>query len=120
MTEKRNAATGAALRGSSESRRPAPPEATRMPSYEVRTHAFGKGLFALRPIAAGTLLFGEDEWVDETERQSFITITTAEFNALPPARRAVFARFGYNTTPDAITGTFHPDTVRPPPNFANH
>ena len=27
-----------------------------MPSYEVRTHAFGKGLFALRPIAVGTPL----------------------------------------------------------------
>jgi len=86
----------------------------------MRTHAFGKGLFALRPIAAGTLLFGEDEWADEAERQSFITITTSEFNALPPGRREVFARFGYNTAPDAITGTFHPDAVRHPTNFANH
>jgi SET domain-containing protein len=88
--------------------------------YEVRTHAFGKGLFALRPIAAGTPLFGEDEWADEAERQSFITITTLEFNALPPGRREVFARFGYNTASDAITGTFHPDAVRHPTNFTNH
>jgi len=88
--------------------------------YEVRTQAFGKGLFALRPIAAGTALFGEDEWADEAERQSFVTITTSEFNALPPGQRAIFARFAYNTTLDAITGTFRPDAVRHPTNFTNH
>lgn len=88
--------------------------------FEVRTHAFGKGLFALRPIAAGTRLFGEDEWIDDAERQSFVTLTTAQFNALAPERRAVFARFAYNTGTDAITGTFHPETVRHPTNFTNH
>ena len=90
------------------------------PLFEVRTHAFGKGLFALRPIPAGAPLFGEDEWIDDAERQSFVTLTTAQFNALAPERRAVFARFAYNTGTDAITGTFHPEGVRHPTNFTNH
>ena len=66
------------------------------------------------------MLFGEDDWADETERQSFVTLTTAQFDALPPARRAMFARFAYNTAPDAITGTFEPEKVRHPTNFTNH
>jgi SET domain-containing protein len=86
----------------------------------MRAHAFGKGLFALRPIAAGTPLFGEDEWVDDAERRSFVTITTSQFNALSRERREIFARFAYNTSLDAITGTFHPETVRHPTNFTNH
>jgi uncharacterized protein len=98
--------------------RPAPPEAA--PLYAVRSHAFGQGLYALRAIAAGTVLFGEDDWADATERDSFITLTTAQFNALSPARRAVFLRFAYNTAPDAITGTFAPEAVRHPTNFTNH
>jgi SET domain-containing protein len=86
----------------------------------VRPLAFGKGLFALRRIAAGAVLFGEDEWADETERRSFVTLTTSAFNALPPDRRAIFTRFAYNSAPDAITGTFDPDRVRHPTNFTNH
>jgi SET domain-containing protein len=88
--------------------------------FEVRAHAFGKGLFALRPIPAGAALFGEDEWVDDAERGSFVTLTTAQFDALPPEQRTVFARFAYNTGTDAITGTFRPEGVRHPTNFANH
>lgn len=86
----------------------------------MRPLAFGRGLFALRPIPAGTVLFGEDDWADETERQSFVTLTTREFNALPVERRAAFMRFAYNTAPNAITGTFDPDAVRHPTNFTNH
>jgi SET domain-containing protein len=86
----------------------------------VRRHAFGKGLYALREIPAGTALFGEDDWADATERDSFITLTTSQFDALPPDRHAVFLRFAYNTAPDAITGTFAPDAVRHPTNFTNH
>ena len=86
----------------------------------MRPLAAGKGLFALRPIAAGTVLFGEDDWADEAERQSFATLTTSAFNALPPERRAIFLRYAYNTAPDAITGTFDPERVRHPTNFTNH
>lgn len=86
----------------------------------MRGHAFGQGLYALREIAAGTVLFGEDDWADATERDSFVTLTTAQFDALPPDRRALFMRFAYNTTPDAITGTFDLDAVRHPTNFTNH
>src|SRR5581483_8892562 len=105
MTAKRKSGPIAATRAASSGPRPAPPEAAD-PMFEVRAHAFGKGLFALRPIAAGTPLFGEDEWADDAERQSFVTLTTSQFEALPPERRAVFARFAYNTGTDAITGTF--------------
>jgi uncharacterized protein len=86
----------------------------------VRPLASGKGLFALRPIAAGTVLFGEDDWADEAERQSFVTLATSAFDALPPERRTVFLRYAYNTAPDAITGTFAPELVRHPTNFTNH
>jgi SET domain-containing protein len=86
----------------------------------VRPLASGKGLFASRPIAAGTVLFGEDDWVDEAERRSFVALTTSAFNALPPERRAVFLRYAYNTAADAITGTFDPEQVRHPTNFTNH
>jgi SET domain-containing protein len=86
----------------------------------VRSHAFGQGLYALHEIAAGTVLFGEDEWADQAERDSFITLTTSQFDALPPERRTAFVRFGYNTAPDAITGTFDHDAVRHPTNFTNH
>src|SRR5262249_1127031 len=71
-------------------------------------------------IAAATVLFGEDEWADEAERKSFVTLTIAAFNALPLERRAVFLRYAYNTAPDAITGTFDPERVRHPTNFTNH
>lgn len=98
--------------------RPAPPEAA--PLYAVRSHAFGKGLYALREIAPGTVLFGEDDWADATERESFVTLATSQFDALPPKRRALFMRFAYNTAPDAITGTFAPNAVRHPTNFTNH
>lgn len=86
----------------------------------MRTHAFGQGLYALREIAAGTVLFGEDDWADPAERKSFLTLTTSQLNALSPERRALFLRFAYNTAPDAITGTFSPDAVRHPTNFTNH
>ena len=86
----------------------------------MHSHAFGQGLYALQVIAAGTVLFGEDDWADAAERDSFITLTTPQFDALPPDRRALFLRFAYNTKPDAITGTFAPDAVRHPTNFTNH
>ena len=106
-----------------QSARPAPPDLDRErpgPLFEVRVFAAGRGLFALRPIAAGTVLFGENDWADEAERRSFSTLSAAQVRELPPARRADFVRFGYNTAPDEITGTFHPEAVRHPTNFANH
>lgn len=80
----------------------------------------GRALIARQDIAPGTRLFGEDDWADEAERQAFVTLSTAELRALPPERRAAFLRYAYNTTPDAITGTFHPEAVRHPTNFLNH
>ena len=80
----------------------------------------GKGIFACRPIAKGTRLFGEDDWADETERRSFSTLSPQQMRELNPALRAVFLRYAYNTAPDKVTGTFHPEAVRHPTNFLNH
>ena len=90
------------------------------PLVEVRPIAGGRGVFARRPIAVGTRLFGEDDWADETERRSFSTLSPAQVNDLKPALREVFLRYGYNTAPEKITGTFHPEAVRHPVNFINH
>lgn len=88
--------------------------------FEVRPTATGRGLFACQAIAAGTPLFGEDDWADEAERRSFSTMSAGQFENLTPAVRAAFLRFAYNTTPEQITGTFHPEAVRHPVNFINH
>ena len=88
--------------------------------FEVRETPAGRSLIARQDIAPGTRLFGEDDWADAAERASFTTLSQAELRALPPERRAAFLRFGYNTAPDEITGTFHPEVVRHPTNFLNH
>jgi len=88
--------------------------------FEVRETPAGRSLIAGRDIAPGTRLFGEDDWADEAERANFTTLSEAEFKALTPERRAAFLRYGYNTAPDAITGSFHPEAVRHPTNFLNH
>jgi SET domain-containing protein len=107
---------------SSGSPSPPPPDLglTREPFVEVRSVAGGRGVFARRAIAAGTRLFGEDDWADETERRSFSTLTPAQLADLKPELRDVFLRYGYNTAPERITGTFHPEAVRHPVNFINH
>jgi hypothetical protein len=88
--------------------------------FEVRSIVSGQALFACRAIASGTRLFGEDDWVDETEKRSFTTLTAAQMIDLAPAMRAAFLRFAYNVTPEQIRGTFRPDGVRHPVNFINH
>jgi len=98
----------------------APPVGAASPPFELRATASGRGLFACRAIAPGTVLFGEDDWADEAERRSFSTMSAGQFENLTPAMRAAFLRFAYNTTPDQITGTFHPELVRHPVNFINH
>ena len=80
----------------------------------------GRSLIARQAIAPGTRLFGEDDWADEAERASFTRLSPTELQALPPERRAAFLRYGYNTAPDEITGSFHPEAVRHPTNFLNH
>lgn len=86
----------------------------------MRETPTGRSLIARREIAAGTRLFGEDDWADEAERAIFTTLSEGELRALTPERRATFLRYGYNTAPDAITGTFQHDAVRHPTNFLNH
>ena len=86
----------------------------------MRETPAGRSLIARQDIAPGARLFGEDEWADDAERASFTALSQAELRALPPERRAAFLRFGYNTAPDEITGTFHPEAVRHPTNFLNH
>jgi hypothetical protein len=88
--------------------------------FDVREAPGGRCLIALRDIAAGTRLFGEDDWADEAERQSFTTLSATDLRALTPERRAAFLRYGYNTAPDMVTGTFRHDAVRHPINFLNH
>jgi SET domain len=88
--------------------------------FETRPVPGGSGVFACRPIAVGTRLFGEDDWADETERRSFSTLSPQQLSGLKPALRAIFLRYAYNTAPDEVTGTFRPDAVRHPVNFINH
>jgi len=88
--------------------------------FEVRETRTGRGLFACEPIARGTPLFSEDDWVDETEARAFSMLTPAQMDKLSPPLRSAFTRYGYNTALDQITGTFHPEAVRHPVNFINH
>jgi SET domain-containing protein len=88
--------------------------------FEVRSTETGRCLIARRNIAAGTRLFGEDDFADEAERRSFRTLSEAQLRQLAPAERAAFVRFGYNTAPDEITGALDLKAVRHPTNFLNH
>jgi hypothetical protein len=88
--------------------------------FEVRETKIGRGLFACQPIARGTLMFSEDDWVDETETRAFSVLTPAQLDKLSAALRSAFTRYGYNTALDQVTGTFHPEAVRHPVNFINH
>jgi hypothetical protein len=100
---------------------PAPGVATPdAPLFERRPTDGGQGLFALRPIAPGTRLFGEDDWADEAERKRFSTLSSAQVRDLTPAMRELFLRFAYNIAPEQVSGTFHPEAVRHPVNFVNH
>jgi uncharacterized protein len=108
--------------GLSENRKPPPPEqsATAEPPFEVRATETGRCLIARRNISAGTCLFGEDDFADETERRSFRTLSEAQLRELSAPERAAFVRYGYNTAPHEITGALDPETVRHPTNFLNH
>ena len=88
--------------------------------FEVRETRIGRGLFACQPIARGISLFGEDDWVDETEARAFSVLTPAQVEKLSPALRTAFVRYGYNTALDQVTGTFHAEAVRHPVNLINH
>jgi len=88
--------------------------------FELRETRIGRGLFACQPIARGTPLFSEDDWVDETEARAFSVLTAAQIEKLSPALRSAFLRYGYNTALDEVTGTFQPEAVRHPVNFINH
>jgi SET domain-containing protein len=90
------------------------------PFYELRETVRGRGVFACRAIASGAHLFGEDDWADDAERRSFSNMPAAQLEQLTPAVRATFLRFAYSTTPEQVTGTFHPERVRHPVNFLNH
>ncbi|MEJ0075673.1 MAG: SET domain-containing protein [Alphaproteobacteria bacterium] len=88
--------------------------------FEVRETKIGRGLFACQPIARGTPVFSEDDWVDETEARAFSVLTVAQLEKLSPALRSDFVRYGYNIALDQVSGTFHPEAVRHPVNFINH
>src|SRR5437588_2229428 len=90
------------------------------PLYELRETVTGRGVFACRAMPTGTYLFGEDDWIDEAERRSFSSLSAEQFEKLTAAIRPTFVRFAYNTAPEQITGTFHPERVRHPVNFINH
>lgn len=91
-----------------------------MTVYEVRNTRLGRGLFACQPIAPGTRLFNEDDWVDEAEARAFTVLTPKQLDGLSPALRKTFVCYGYNTALEEVTGTFHPEAVRHPVNFINH
>lgn len=88
--------------------------------FEVRDTRIGRGLFACQAIARGTPLFGEDDWVDETEARAFSVLSPAQIDKLTPALRSAFIHYGYNTALDEVTGTFKPEAVRHPVNLINH
>ena len=98
----------------------APPVSDAGAPFEVRETLTGRGLFAGRAIAASASLFGEDDWTDEAERRNFSFLSPAQLDNLTPAMRKAFLRFAYNTSPEQITGTFRPETVRHPSHFINH
>lgn len=98
----------------------APAASAGAPLLEVRATEGGHGVFALRPIAPGTRLFGEDDWTDDDERKRFSSLSADQVQNLTPAMRALFLRFAYNSTPERISGTFHPEAVRHAVNFLNH
>lgn len=98
---------------------PLPPQIAAQP-YEARATELGYALFATRDIAAGTALFGEDDWVDEAERAAATTLPAARLQELPEQERRAFIHFGYNTGHDEVTGTFDHAAVRHPVNFLNH
>jgi SET domain-containing protein len=99
---------------------PALPAEDAAPLHELRETVTGRAVFACRAIAAGTPLFGEDDWAGEDERKSFSRLSAAQLEDLTPSIRTTFLRFAYNTTPEEITGTFHPERVRHPVNYINH
>jgi hypothetical protein len=88
--------------------------------YRVRPSPLGRGLFACRPIAAQTRLFGEDDWADEAERKIFSVVTPAQLANLTERLRTIFLIYAYNIDTNRISGTFHPEAVRHPTNFMNH
>lgn len=88
--------------------------------FELRETRIGRGLFARQPIGRGTILFSEDDWVDETEARAFSVLPAAQIEKLSSALRSVFVCYGYNTALEQVTGTFHPEAVRHPVNFINH
>ena len=98
----------------------AAPLVTDAPLYEVRAIEGGHGVFATRAISAGARLFGEDDWADEEERKRFSTLSAEQMNALTVLMRPLFLRFAYNSAPDRVSGSFHPEAVRHPVNFLNH
>ena len=99
---------------------PAPAASAGAPLVEVRATEGGHGVFALRAIAPGTRLFGEDDWTDDEERKRFSSLSADQVQKLTPAMRALFLRFAYNSTPERISGTFHPEAVSHAVNFLNH
>jgi hypothetical protein len=88
--------------------------------FEARAVPGGKGVFATKPIAKGTRLFGDDDWADEEERKSFSALSLQQFEELKPSLRTVFLRYAYNSSLDQVTGAFRPELVRDPVNFINH
>src|SRR5690348_1216200 len=56
--------------------------------FEVRETKTGRGLFACQPIARGTALFSEDDWIDETEARAFSVLASAQIDKLSPALRS--------------------------------
>ena len=87
---------------------------------EVRAADGGQGVFATRPLPAGTRLFGEEDWTDDPERKRFSLLSGEQLRELAPTMRALFMRFAYSSTPELISGTFHPESVLGPVNFINH
>ena len=77
------------------------------------------GIFCLRSIPAGTLLFTAADWVED-ETRGWETLTVDEVEALSLADRERYLRYAYDIEFGAMVGTFDWTRARHISNFMNH
>lgn len=77
------------------------------------------GIFSLRPIRAGTVLFTEEEWVED-EARGWEILTTDDVEVLTPREREIYLRYAYDIAFGAMVGTFDWARARHISNFMNH
>jgi hypothetical protein len=77
------------------------------------------GIFATRPIEAGTVLFTHDDWVED-EARGWDTLDIEEVAALPEPQRQRYLRYAYDISFGQMIGTFDWERAQHISNFMNH